>query len=102
MGKRIRMFLRNLEYKLEDGFDYLYNDSLINAGRLVIDVLVTAVSLFYAITGMMPVIPRWAWVGIFLFMLVAGTISLEDLLYTGYDENGNKIMEDEDDEIVED
>lgn len=105
MGKRIRMFLRNLEYKLEDGFDFLYNDTLINAGRFIIDLFVTSVSLFYAVTGLIPVIPRWAWFGIFVFMLVAGVSSLEDLIYTGYDEDGKKIMdedEDEDEEIIDD
>lgn len=99
--RNLRLLLRKLENRLEDGYDWLYNDTLITAGRFVIDLLVTSASLFYAITGTLPIIPQWAWAGIFVFMLIAGTFSLEDLIHVGYDEDGNKI-EDEEEEIVED
>lgn len=100
--RKLKLFLRKIEYTLKDSFDYLINDTLITAGRLVIDILVTAVTLYYAITGVMPVIPQWGWAGIFVFMLIAGTFSLEDLMYLGYDEDGNKIVDEDETEEPED
>lgn len=95
----IKRMVKKLFGGLESAYDWLYDDVIFTAGRLLIDVFVTATTLYYAITGLLPIVPQWAWFGMFLFMLVVGTYSLQDMIFYGYDEDGNKL---EDEEIVED
>lgn len=98
----LKRMVKKLFGGLESAYDWLYDDWLATAGKFIIELLTGVATLFYAITGMMPIVPQWAWAGMFLFMLAVGTMSLQDLINWGYDEDGNKIPEEEDDEIVED
>lgn len=93
-----------LREKLVDAFEYIFNDMVITVGTVVFNTFTMGVSLFYAITNTMPIIPQWTWAGIFGFMLLAGTFSMDDLIHIGYDEEGNDLSEpdDEDDDDVED
>ena len=98
--RKIRMYLRKLEHTLENGFDLIYDDTLMAVGAFVVNVFTISVTLWYAITNMMPIIPQWAWAAMFAVTLIVGTFQLEGLVYPEDDEMGDE--EPEDDEIVED
>ena len=85
--------------KLKDGFDFVFNDTVLAVGEFLICLFTIVATLYYAITNTLPIIPQWAWFGMFGFMLIVGTFSLEDMRYLGEDEKDTEEVEDE--EFVE-
>lgn len=65
---------------LETAYDYLYNELLVTVGKFLIELFTASATGYYAITNALPVVPQWAWAGMFFFMLVVGTYSLQDLV----------------------
>lgn len=96
-----RKSLTRMVDRIVEGFDYIYNDTLITAASFVVNLFTITASGYYALTGAMPVIPQWAWVCVFVFMLTVGTFSLQDLVSIGYDEHGNKLPDEEEEELEE-
>lgn len=92
-----KKFIENLE----DAYDFVFNDTVLTVGSFIFNLFTAAASLFYALTGALPIIPQYAWGGIFVFMLIAGTNSARDIIDLEDEPEDDDEDDDEDEEIVE-
>lgn len=95
----LKRMVKKLVGGLESAYDWLYDDLLVKIGAFAVNMFTVTVSLWYAIMNTLPIIPQWAWFGLFLFTLLVGVSQLEGLIYFGLDDDE---LEEEDEEIVED
>lgn len=84
--------------KFEEGFDFIFNDTVTSVGGFLVNLFTATVCLWSAVFGTIPVIPQWAWAGMFVFMLAVGAISMENMLYADVDEDDYEEEDEEDDE----
>lgn len=90
--------------RLEDGFDFVFNDTVMTVGGFIVNTFTTVASLYYALTNMLPILPQWAWGAMFVFAFIAGIGSLENVIYLGEDDedwDDEDWDDEEDEEIVE-
>lgn len=92
----IKQKLVSLKEKLEDAWDFIFNDTVLNIGEVAVNLFTILASGYWFVTGKLPIIPQFAWGGIMLFALITGTYSLGNLVNPPDDE------ELEDDEVVGD
>lgn len=84
--------------KLQDVYDFVFNDTVVTIGEFVACLYCIVASLYFVISGIADaILPRLGWVAVFGFMLVAGTRATENLVNIGVED-----IEDEDEEEDED
>lgn len=85
--------------KLQDGFDFIFNDEVYAIGELLACIYCTVASLYFALPWTAEVLlPKVVWWLSFGFMLIAGVRATENFVYMDVDEE----LDEDDDELVED
>lgn len=90
--------MSKLKEKLEDAWDFIFNDTVLNVGEFLVNFFTIVASGYWLITGKFPIIPQFAWGGIMLFALITGTYSLDNLVNPSDDDE----LSGDDDEFVGD
>lgn len=87
-----------LKEKLEDAWDFIFNDTVLNLGEFLVNLFTICASGYWLITGQLPIIPQFAWGAIMIFAFITGAYSLDNLVNPSDDDDEEF---GDDDEFVE-